>query len=39
MGIVASGEGCGAEGYAGTYTEVNARSVKNFIRDTIAAHP
>jgi secreted trypsin-like serine protease len=36
LGIVASGEGCGAPGYAGTYTEVNARSVKTFIRSTIA---
>ena len=39
LGIVASGEGCGAPGYAGTYTEVNARSVKTFIRSTLAAHP
>jgi len=39
MGIVASGEGCGAAGYAGTYTEVNARSVRNFIRTTMAANP
>ena len=39
MGIVASGEGCGAPGYAGTYTEVNARSVKTFIRNTIATSP
>ncbi|MGZ4695754.1 MAG: S1 family peptidase [Acidimicrobiales bacterium] len=38
MGIVASGEGCGAPGYAGTYTEVNARSVRNFIRTTMASH-
>ncbi len=39
LGIVASGEGCGAPGYAGTYTEVNAKTVKTFIRSTMVAHP
>ena len=39
IGIVASGEGCGAPGFPGTYTEVNAKSVRNFIVRTMADHP
>jgi len=39
VGIVASGEGCGAPGFPGTYTEVNAKSVSNFITRTMQAHP
>jgi len=36
VGIVASGEGCGATGFPGTYTEVNARTVRTFISSTMA---
>lgn len=33
IGITSYGAGCGADGYPGVYTEVNARTVYNFIQD------
>ena len=31
IGITSFGRGCGARGYPGVYTEVNARAVRAFI--------
>jgi secreted trypsin-like serine protease len=33
IGITSSGAGCGARGYPGVYTEVNAASIRTFITD------
>jgi secreted trypsin-like serine protease len=33
IGITSFGEGCGARGYPGVYTEVNAPSIRSFITD------
>jgi secreted trypsin-like serine protease len=33
IGITSFGAGCGAQGYPGVYTEVNAASIRSFIID------
>jgi secreted trypsin-like serine protease len=33
IGITSFGEGCGARGYPGVYTEVNAPAIRTFIVD------